>query len=192
MQIPQEWREVLSKVQEVFPTAVIAGGALRDLEYNRPVKDVDIFIPVQRPDGSMEEQEAFIITQMQKLDMHIGAEAMLTPVFACPSNAPLYFKDMKLDLLKTGRWVENVQTACIGDTQFEFIFAAPETLDISLFDFSICQISYDGITVRRTPAYLHTQHHGIILYNHDYRNPKRAADRIARMKEKFPDMELLV
>lgn len=189
--IPEEWREVLLKVREVFPNAIIAGGALRDLEYNRPVKDVDIFIPVVRPEGSREQQEAFIIEQMQKLDM-LFDEQITLPVLACPSDAPLYFKDMKDDLLKTGRWVENVQRTVIGETTFEFIFCAPETCDVEMFDFSICQIWYDGEDVCRTRAYKKTLAGGPIVYNRDYRNPRRAEDRIRRMREKFPDKLVIV
>ena len=43
--IPKEWLDVLTEIQAIFPGAVIAGGALRDLYNERPIKDVDIFIP---------------------------------------------------------------------------------------------------------------------------------------------------
>lgn len=43
--MPPIWADVLRKVQSVFPTAIIAGGALRDLDHDRPIKDVDIFVP---------------------------------------------------------------------------------------------------------------------------------------------------
>jgi hypothetical protein len=42
--IPQEWKKFLATVQTFFPDAIIAGGALRDLIAEKPVKDVDIFI----------------------------------------------------------------------------------------------------------------------------------------------------
>jgi hypothetical protein len=43
--IPKRWQEVLHKIQAGgFPEAVIAGGALRDLHHDMPVKDIDIFV----------------------------------------------------------------------------------------------------------------------------------------------------
>jgi hypothetical protein len=44
--LPWPWRTVLSEVQVVWPSAVIAGGALRDWEHDRGIKDVDVFVPV--------------------------------------------------------------------------------------------------------------------------------------------------
>src|SRR5262245_52415439 len=51
--VPARWQEVLLSLRAGgFPEAVIAGGALRDLDNNRPVKDVDIF--VRHRDGAVE------------------------------------------------------------------------------------------------------------------------------------------
>jgi len=42
--IPEEWVKVLKTVREVYPSAVLAGGALRDLAWGLPVKDLDVFV----------------------------------------------------------------------------------------------------------------------------------------------------
>lgn len=45
MNIPQRWLDVLSALQSAgFTEAFIGGGALRDLDHDRPIKDVDIFV----------------------------------------------------------------------------------------------------------------------------------------------------
>lgn len=44
MQIPQSWSDVLAAIQQVCPDAVMAGGCLRDLDNERPIKDIDIFV----------------------------------------------------------------------------------------------------------------------------------------------------
>ncbi len=50
MIIPEHWHEMLRRMQEDgFPEAIIAGGALRDLDHNVSAKDVDIF--VRKPDN---------------------------------------------------------------------------------------------------------------------------------------------
>ncbi len=38
------WVEILTNLRARYPSAILAGGALRDLDNNRPVKDLDIFI----------------------------------------------------------------------------------------------------------------------------------------------------
>lgn len=42
--LPESWLQFLAKVQTQFPEAVIAGGALRDVQLGKHVKDVDIFV----------------------------------------------------------------------------------------------------------------------------------------------------
>src|SRR3546814_14167996 len=42
---PAAYAATLAHVRAVFPGALIAGGCLRDLDNDRPVKDIDIFAP---------------------------------------------------------------------------------------------------------------------------------------------------
>lgn len=42
---PALWDVVLTHVRAQFPEAVIAGGCVRDHFYERPFKDVDVFVP---------------------------------------------------------------------------------------------------------------------------------------------------
>jgi hypothetical protein len=44
MQIPAAWENALRLIQTYAPSAVLAGGALRDLDNGKPVKDLDIFV----------------------------------------------------------------------------------------------------------------------------------------------------
>src|SRR3546814_3352677 len=54
MEIPEKWRELLASVRSVFPTAIIAGGAMRDLENGTPVKDIDINVEANGPQRTEE------------------------------------------------------------------------------------------------------------------------------------------
>ena len=56
LDIPKSWRSVLSEIQKHCPSAVIAGGALRDLYHEVQVKDLDIFIEA----GDSEEAEGLM------------------------------------------------------------------------------------------------------------------------------------
>ena len=44
MEIPPLWKEILTKVREIYPEAIIAGGSLRDLDHGKEPKDIDIFV----------------------------------------------------------------------------------------------------------------------------------------------------
>lgn len=179
--IPQEWIDTLKKVQEVFPQAIIAGGALRDLQYNREVKDVDIFIPIQRTEDSW-ASEVNVLAAIQKIENMFDTVVMPT--------IPVYFKESTEDFIKAGRLLETVQNTSIGETKYEIIIGTPESCDIEKFDFSICQISFDGVNLRSTNAYKRTLATNMIEFNKDWRTPTRAKERIARMKAKFPDLQM--
>lgn len=57
--IPPWWCELLAKIHETCPSAIIAGGALRDLYIGPTPKDLDIFLPrdAQLPVMTMAEGE---------------------------------------------------------------------------------------------------------------------------------------
>lgn len=44
IEIPNEWRDLLSQIQAVDPSAIIAGGAVRDWILARQPRDIDIFV----------------------------------------------------------------------------------------------------------------------------------------------------
>lgn len=179
--IPQEWIDTLRKVQGVFPRAVIAGGALRDLIYNRPVKDVDIFIPIER-DADRNTAEVNVLAAIQQIEELF--DTTVTPTI------PVYFKETTEDFIKAGRLLETVQNTQVGETKYELIIGTPESCDIDKFDFSICQISFDGEHVRTTEAFDRTLATKVIEFNKDWRTPSRAKERIAKMRAKFPDMQM--
>src|ERR1700682_1757079 len=43
LQLPEAWLDTMSRVRSVLPSAYLAGGALRDLDNGKPVKDLDVF-----------------------------------------------------------------------------------------------------------------------------------------------------
>lgn len=58
MIIPKRWDEVLQRLHaNGFPEAVIAGGALRDLDNGKPIKDVDVWVAGK---GGSENEQAML------------------------------------------------------------------------------------------------------------------------------------
>jgi hypothetical protein len=131
--IPLWWRELLIAVQAVCPTAVIAGGCLRDRDNGREVKDIDIFIRAHA---------------MQVVDGHIAAfrKAGFEIDFA-PSEKTAYPEDQNLEV---------VALADVRDHPLpvQLIFVNWDTANIiERFDYGICRLSFDGVTITRPPEY---------------------------------------
>jgi len=64
IEIPDVWIEALKECQSIDPTAIIAGGCLRDLYFGKEPKDVDIFTG-QLPGWKLEDENCFDYEGMQ-------------------------------------------------------------------------------------------------------------------------------
>ena len=167
MQIPSEWKEVLSKVQSVFPGAVIAGGALRDLHYGTPIKDVDIFCPVdQCPDGLFDAP----------LSSVFGYDLLL-------HKSSCYGRN---DIPDADRTIYAIYGLNNHEYDYDIIVAAPLECQIKTFDLSICQISFDGSRIKTSEEYDRTREDKVIRVLNINRTD-RQRNRVERMLVKFPD-----
>src|ERR1035437_7664894 len=115
-EIPQDWKDVLARVQGAFPGAIIAGGALRDLYHGKPVKDVDIFIPIEN-------------FGIQGLDFLKDLNLSLSPVGNGRANPD--------------RKIFGIYQTMLNGVQYELIFASLNACDIHTFDINICQIQFN-------------------------------------------------
>lgn len=133
--IPRSWRNALALLRTAIPAAVMAGGCLRDRDNGRPVKDIDIFVPVST--SKHEDLEAIkkIVEGFGWMDVNIdnakmypeGCDTRVVGIVDCrvPNAPPIQ--------IIVGEW----------DTDNLFRH----------FDFGICQISFDGKSIRRSHHY---------------------------------------
>jgi len=170
VQLPAEWLVVLRKIQTVFPGAKIAGGALRDLENGRDIKDVDIFCPISTNPG------------MDELVWNLfdGEDITLNPVTSYTTN----------DEGGDDRALHAVFILHKDGWQYDIILATPDDCDIENFDINICQIAHDGNKMYSTPAYrLGCLYHKIKVLHVNRKD--RNAKRIERLLQKYPDFDLV-
>lgn len=167
--IPAGWSRVLCSVQEFFPQAQIAGGALRDLWHFKPIKDVDIFIPVKVCEDSLYEE------QMLQLDPY--AERIHASIYGQSGNcAQPGFRNIYVI------WRLN-----IDGVVYELIFIEDRGEDIiSVFDLSIAQIGYDGKNVYYTDNYIRTIMDKVIRVCNQNR-ADRQTKRLERVLSKYPE-----
>lgn len=174
--IPLRWLEVLYKVQQVFPPAVMAGGCLRDLWNNLQPKDVDIFVPVKNevyalPDGFDIEECPIKAYEEELLALFPDAVLVAQNMYG-RGNAELE------------RTIFSVWHIQVHGIEYDVIFIA-DTVDITTFDINICQIACDGTDLLYTDAFVNgvaKKELRVMNINRTDRNMKR----IERMKLKYP------
>lgn len=131
--IPGEWTKTLLAIQALGTPAVIGGGALRDLDNGRPIKDVDVFVPC-------------------KTDTDVQVwHAKLSAIFSCdPIDSEAWYP-----LGEANEVVGFFTFRASGLYPFQFIGVQWDVAKIiDRFDFGICKLSYDGQTVTIHPDYL--------------------------------------
>lgn len=178
--VPSKWTEVLKKIQEVFPSAVIAGGAIRDLYHNREPKDVDVFIPV-----TLEEFELKFGTG-EMYDMLNG----LNPLWHCLAASIYGQSTIPEEHNKGFREIYSIYQVTVDDMPYELIFIRKEEHNIMQdFDINICQCTYDGKRVTLSNNFLE----GVLTKTIKVCNVNRKdrqAKRLQRMTDKFPEYKI--
>lgn len=133
--IPEPWRKLLASIQTVCPSAVLAGGALRDIDNARPVKDLDIFIHAKG------DREAFMAIELLRV---AGFDISFDTTFGAGQAYP---EDQNLEV---------VQIADLHDGPLpaQLIFTNwPTERIVERFDYGICRLSFDGQSIVRPPEY---------------------------------------
>lgn len=170
-QIPQVWADMLFKVQGELPSAVIAGGALRDLWHGKPIKDVDIFIPVKAEDVDLDAIERKVLA------IHPYAELVQTSLYGqCGNAATPGFRN-----------IFAIWRLTVDGTIYELIFIEDvgEILH-EVFDISICQIAFDGELLHVGKEFQRSVDDGVIRVCNTNR-ADRQVKRLRRVMDKYPE-----
>ena len=158
--IPAEWKQVLDRIQRVQPSAIIAGGALRDIILRRPVKDVDIFI-----NASTGVYPAQILDLFPREDIEVKYE----DEYGIGS-------DIKF-IISLGK-----------NYDYDIIVGDDVTCDPNQFDTSICQVhTSDCVHIIPTQAFLETLITKQVVVTNFARY---SSERMNRLINKFPDYRI--
>lgn len=165
--------KVLERVQRHYPKAFIAGGALRDIHYNKPVKDVDIFIPTYK--GVWAETLIDVLKEEFKdCDVMVKAHS----IYMDSNLADSRFLPLVLEVIVKGQSYDIIFIEASG---------LPEVVEY--FDLSICQIAHNGTTMYQSQAFKDTEKTGIITIQNINREDRQAS-RIARILKKYPEFKV--
>lgn len=176
--IPARWTSILKSIQEVTPSAHIAGGAIRDLINDKPIKDVDIFVPAEAPSGHLDSA----------LDRHglLFVREVPHPYF---THSPVV--DSSLEYTDGDYYsYETLAVNIIRLNQPKL-----NVIDnLNAFDFGICRAGYDGNEVFITDAFKHdlARKQFTLLHCNTEEQFANSMRRYARLKEKYADWPLIV
>jgi hypothetical protein len=202
IEIPQRWQDVLQRLHaNGFPEAVIAGGALRDLDHGKPVKDVDIWVRTvvdtrltrELVTKAMGYEPLVVLFDRDKVKAGDGSE----------------YEDWNDDLQLVVDYAHEAPRGTDWDSVVEDILDPrphfqvmamdmPAARDGALsrgdvitndFDIGLNRIYYDGVSVYQTAAYCIdslTKSMTVLRCRNEY-ELDRIKERIERLKQKYPD-----
>lgn len=182
--IPLGWLHTLWDIQKVCPSAVIAGGALRDLWHDKPVKDIDIFIEA----GGDTEAWGLFQKLGGTMPEDAGKNYGLADVADMDEEGGAYPRSMEEVIL-----VQDYPGQNDTGLPVQLIFVNWKTDKIHLrFDLGICRISTDGAELSTSEAFRFDSREKLL-------NVRRCQNkwalgstinRIVRLKEKYPDFQI--
>ena len=162
---------ILSRVKKADPSAYVAGGALRDLFNNRPVKDVDVFVSAETDIKNVERR---FTTDFVRFHQTMSSDYF---DFADP----------------TVKWTQEYRPHLSSFPVPVNIIAlapshAPLMENIHRFDFGFCRIAYDGETITHTPEYSHDINNKVLTLRRCENEAQmdRSMARYARFFLKYP------
>ena len=168
IELPETWSSLLSLLRTVLPSAYLAGGAIRDFDNGRIVKDFDVFFT---------EGRASIDT----------VEGALMGLYAYKNGCPF------LEYMGAAREVMSTQTyrSLTGLPELNLILLKKEFNPASIIervDFGLCQIGADPLGVEYTAAYEFDRANECFTLTRaeSVEGVIRSLKRYDRLKQKYP------
>lgn len=167
------WVDLLDRIRSRYPSAILAGGALRDLDNDRPVKDLDIFVN-ELADPSVVE--------------HMTG-------YTCSSTAPGQYIDAAREVECSYKFVAPTkinQPDEINLIQLRSDFDVYRVIE--RVDFGLCQIALVAGNVIKTDLYrTDKQHQQFTLTRAEsVAGVKRSLHRYDRLKAKYEGWPLVI
>lgn len=160
-------------IRQHAPEAFLAGGALRDLDNGKVIKDLDVFLSADA------DMDAIMFAMLDHGYATVGTDLSLSEEYG------------SLGVGVTG--ILELLNIDSGKPPLNFIRVEEPTVtgQINRFDFGICQIAYDGERVMKTPAYLLDKASKTFTITRHDDGIDRALRRWERLRQKYVNWQLV-
>jgi hypothetical protein len=202
MKIPDYILEGYARIKAQFPEAVIIGGALRDALYDRPIKDVDVFVKhtstediLRRLGKTLPPPPASCTfpggcgscdCDLSSIDAFLGFRPYVNLVI--PDALEGDYADWSggdVRAVIEVRYTENDPPFQIISTDLPCV----ASLLRDRCDLSFCQASFDGTLFEISPAFYATELTRRVTFHGREDQRSRTQTRIERLRQKYPDFE---
>lgn len=173
LELPEAWLNTMSTVRRVLPSAYLAGGALRDLDNGRPVKDLDVFFT----------EDNWVYEALEDGLAKMG--------YFYKRECPGQYMDGAAQEVYGSSTYESTE----GGPELNLIQLEPSFNPASIVDrvdFGLCQIGYGIMGVDVTTAYMHDKYNKVFTLTRaeTLEGVVRSLKRYDRLKQKYPGWEL--
>jgi hypothetical protein len=207
--IPPQWTKLLRRLHEAgFEDAIIAGGAIRDLDNAKPVKDIDIFLSAPSYDNPDLTDQAMLQNIFARVATAMGVPEDLHQMI----TKTQYDDDEDLRQAKAREDAGGYQAKrrdVFGVTEFGgnevglpgtpvqvIVSRLPQNRHqiMESFDLGLCQISYDGRTTAWTATYEKDKANRTmtVVCCDDLDDLTRIRDHNGRLRHKYPNYKFLL
>lgn len=178
-----------------FRSAVIAGGAVRDIYFEKMPADIDIFLwdPSYSNENTVAEAPESIdfLAQM----FNIKPVGPYNPRSVADDHIERVFGEYPEGGVTRVTAVWNVMKNFLP-LQIIFVSERPDVYVDQYFDFGICKAYCDGIKLRYTRDFMHDAHHKKLSYvakePRDFETKFSLENHLPKLQSKFPDHKFFI
>jgi hypothetical protein len=175
IELPEAWNATLRVLRASLPSAYLAGGAIRDFDNQRPVKDLDVFFT----------EQAWSIGGLDDALAKLG--------YFYKSQCPGQYLDGAANEVHGTTVYQSTE----GQPELNLIQLEPGFNSASIIervDFGLCQIGADLMGVEYTPAYEYdrTNHVLTLTRAESVEGVRRSLARYDRLSQKYQGWTLNV
>jgi len=184
-----EYIHILKRIQKYIPTAIVAGGVIRDLYHNKPVNDIDIFVPSDSSEYA--EKVSVFMESFWKKIFDITDESVYTPdrISILGEGSEEYEQKNQ---------VEMVWGVCKNRIDYNIIVLDMDPTEYvnRFFDVGLCKAYCDGTKIRLTSDFLYdSQHKLLTVVSESMPHPEfdyMMDNHIVKLQEKYPNHKLVI
>lgn len=172
IKIPETWVSLMSTVRQVLPSAYLAGGAIRDYDNQRPIKDFDVFFTGEVNWTALDE--------------------VLRGKYSYSRSCNGAYIDAAREVIESFTYTSLTGMPDLNFVQLEPTFNPSDIIE--RVDFGLCQAGYDLMGVVVTPSYLYDKENQCLTLTRaeTVAGVQRSLKRYKRLTEKYMGWPLKV